>query len=646
MIHPFKIYSYQLYRVLLAVDFIEARRFTEERRTSDDRDVLALGCSPTKKKKKGSWLWRRLDDLLWMIEYNRLTLFNVVMFALLNAIVLFNSILSVCFIVADNKERDPQTGQFVNSCLRFTESIYWFDTMAKCDPSGGQHRMMLMMCLPLILNLARLLMSKFATARDNRHKYSQLDIIQMNVAQIDVFAVKTIGDLVSFLLACSRHKCELKCRNILRSSRGKSIKLHTEQSMKMQHIDWLYFRNMISFNDCYSRDSHLSKYLVKPKPIAPQCHEISNHPRSLGQRLWTVLSRSDENRHLFVQKPYHRLDPCAFSRLSYIYFGTILTLLFVLPFNIGVFYFPVLLRNGLDREHLLSTIVGAYIASFSDPLYLLEYIELCSYITSVAVLETQYASVVHCSVVASSRAKVVEEMLRVELMFYYSKLKAFHKYIEENNLFIDELNHAVAVLAAHNQLELPSRDKILPAKKRSLRNVESILRQFRRLQLEEAQIVEFNENIAHLLRLIRVLESEQRDLRAHFTWSLSVSVVVGTLGLSVASSLLYDCETLHQILVVCIPALTLLLPIVFCLVMSATSEGSYVRIIRAITPLMVNELGLLDECVVRDLQRVYSHLSVIENRSFMILGCVPLTFGSLTPVSTSVSSIQAQIHTT
>lgn len=50
-------------------------------------------------------------------------------------------------------------------------------------------------------------------------------------------------------------------------------------------------------------------------------------------------------------------------------------------------------------------------------------------------------------------------------------------------------------------------------------------------------------------------------------------------------------------------------------------------------PLMINELRLLDERVVRRAQKIIGHLSVIENRSFIILGNVPLSFGSMTSVS-------------
>lgn len=49
--------------------------------------------------------------------------------------------------------------------------------------------------------------------------------------------------------------------------------------------------------------------------------------------------------------------------------------------------------------------------------------------------------------------------------------------------------------------------------------------------------------------------------------------------------------------------------------------------------LVANELGFLDRQVVCRAQKICWHLAEIENRSFILLGNVPLTFGSMTSVS-------------
>lgn len=48
---------------------------------------------------------------------------------------------------------------------------------------------------------------------------------------------------------------------------------------------------------------------------------------------------------------------------------------------------------------------------------------------------------------------------------------------------------------------------------------------------------------------------------------------------------------------------------------------------------MINELSLIELPLVRQLQRVCNHLAEKENRSFVVLGSFPLTFGSVASVS-------------
>lgn len=50
-------------------------------------------------------------------------------------------------------------------------------------------------------------------------------------------------------------------------------------------------------------------------------------------------------------------------------------------------------------------------------------------------------------------------------------------------------------------------------------------------------------------------------------------------------------------------------------------------------PFAINEIGLVELPVVLYLQKVYGHLSRIENRSFVVLGSFPVSFGSLASVS-------------
>lgn len=51
------------------------------------------------------------------------------------------------------------------------------------------------------------------------------------------------------------------------------------------------------------------------------------------------------------------------------------------------------------------------------------------------------------------------------------------------------------------------------------------------------------------------------------------------------------------------------------------------------TPLMVNEINLIEADIKKRINRSCEDLAQLENRSFVILGNIPLTFGSLVSVS-------------
>lgn len=48
---------------------------------------------------------------------------------------------------------------------------------------------------------------------------------------------------------------------------------------------------------------------------------------------------------------------------------------------------------------------------------------------------------------------------------------------------------------------------------------------------------------------------------------------------------------------------------------------------------MINELNLVEPSVILRLQHLCNHLVLVENRSFVMLGRMPLTFGFMTSVS-------------
>lgn len=63
------------------------------------------------------------------------------------------------------------------------------------------------------------------------------------------------------------------------------------------------------------------------------------------------------------------------------------------------------------------------------------------------------------------------------------------------------------------------------------------------------------------------------------------------------------------------------------------------RIYHNLIPLMVNESNVVDAKIVSKVQQVSDHLSRIENRSFLVLGNFPLTFGSMTSVSFEFNAV-------
>lgn len=681
MFHLFKVYSYLNYRVNFAVDTIQHARFIHERRFArKNLSAIDSTCASQENQQRSNrsafvrWVPAFVDNFIWMLEYNQLNLFHLFLFSTNFLILAIYGMLLFCYLIRP-RERDPHTGDYLDPVLRFFESIYLIEIFSKTDATGALNRISLVICCLHLVRRVESLYLKLKNSKINRFSYNKLDAIQMNVAVLDKFAVKSIRDLWSLLLLFVNHKCNREC--ILRTNRGRKIKLIANKLIKHHKIDWLYYQNLIDFSDCYQE---AEKYLVTREWEEPLSHSLTYslcHKRtfkSLPRRFMDLCKIGADQKlksKQFVPRPYHRLHPRALLSLIAIYLMAVLNIGYILLFSSVIHYYPILRAYGFDSENVLATFPLAWVNSVREPKNLAGLISASLYVFVIGVNLTDTATLVHNAVVELSRANLVTDMFKVEVNFHLSHVRAFSRYLIENKLNIGGLsefhsnlgeynetnamadessptNPSSTLLSAHGSeiiakgqmnLEQFMRERSSDEPTITHRDVSQLIKVFKRSSIDQVQLIEFNENIRYLLNLVKVLQNEQTDLRTHFTWSLNSSVIAGTVGLSMASSALYDSNSLQESLTIFMPVFAIILPLFFSLFMGASSEGSFLKITETIRPLMVNELKLVDETIVENLRGIYQHLSAIENRSFMILGNLPLTFGSLTSVSHERSMI-------
>lgn len=686
MFHLFKLYTYLTCKVNFSVDTIQHDRFTYERKIAKRFGAIEetpLGRNPLQDQRcpsrTGRWLGEFIEDVLWMLEYNQLNLLHLLLFMANITVLSLISVLSLCYMFRV-RDRDQITGHYFDPVLGFFESIYLTEIWSKTDDTGGLHQFALIICLPLIARRIECLFNRLRNAKLNKYRYVKLDAIQMNIAQTDNFGLKSFGSLGPFLVACANHKCDRKFA--LRGPNGKRLKLIATKLIGLNKIDWLYCYNLISFDGCFRESCELIKLRhLGMDDYSEERHSVVRYDdtkktleRILALCRWRT--NSSETDRLFSARPFHRLHPRAILPITIIYVMAVSGYLFIIAIGIITYYYPYMEPYDLDSANVMATLPRAFVHSFEESKNLAAFLLISLYLSYAGINMVDVALLVHNAVVQLSRAVQTISMINVEINFQRNHLKAFSKYLLESDLTIDGLSEFKSALPSddddddNDDDDNNSSDKFCRLKDhhrwsdhRSVRaddyifspptvdagnpmffgkcarsrNIEQLIKRFHVSTIDPEQVIEFNENIKYLLIIIRVLHQEHNDLRAHFTWSLNLSVLAGTVGLSIASSLFYNSVSFHQNMSTSFGTATIVLPLLVSLFMGATSEICFRNITRRIRYLMVNELRLVSVDNVKKLQKVYSHLSMIENRSFMILGNLPLTFGSLTSVSVIVS---------
>lgn len=690
MFYIFKVYTYLACRVNFVVDTIQHDRFTYERRIAKrfgDSETCPIQCQRQGHQiKRGLWLGL-VDDLVWMLEYNQLKLFHLLLYLANLSFLLIYSIVSLCYIVKSS-DRDPKTGQYNDPVMRFIDSLYLFEIWRKSEDVSAIHKSSLIICFPIALRRIESLIFKLRNSKINRYQYVKLNAIQINVAQTDYFAVPNWRSFWNFLRALREHKCRQKYT--LRGPKSQRYKQMASRMLGLHKIDRLYYYNPLDFDDCF-RDA--SRYLIEygrrqVSGYSREHHQLTAYDgrKSLSERLAALLTRSQSSLRLFSARPIHRVRPHASHVIIVLYLLALLVYIMVIPFSILVFYYPFTFDYGLERDNILITFPVAFIGSLEDPKNLAAFIELTLYMTFAAINLCDTACLVHNAVVELSRATAVIDMLDVEVDFHRNHLRAFSKYLLKNNLTIfgltefngrddddddDEddndfgddfdvgaemensdfdpevgpkptIGDYCGEVFGDTQYVANAADLLMRNHLRG-REVEQLIRDFKISTVHQGQLLDFNENIRYLLNLIKTLQEEYADLTVYFTLSLNLGVLTGTVGLSVVSSMYYNCKTFHHAVSITLGTYVIVVPLIVSLFMGATSEISFRKITKKIQPLMLNELKLIDLETIKDLQNVYSHLSSIKNRSFMVLGNLPLTFGSLPSVSILVKIKYANI---
>lgn len=621
---------------------LEAGREIDERSSThddadhnhnDNEDNQESNCLTTISR----WPLKLVRALCWTLEYNQLRGWDFMAFFLNVTVLSIRTCMNFVHLSRDTIARDQETGEYLDPTLRFMESIYLIDQLDKTDQSGLLHQLSCLILVSLILQRFSALAHRIRGANLNRDKYAKLNVIQLNFSYYLALRSSLAGCWRIFCYG-AMHECRRKFA--LRDGRATRFGQMHRKLNGLNKIDKLYYFNQLNFNDCY---------------------------RSLNRDL-----KLEPDARFFLARPSHRSDPTSLSLLLFVYFGGSLFIVLATILNTSALIWPDLEACGCDPSRPFET--KWFRRCFADTRFVAVLLQMVIVNVLIGLNCTDLFNLIQSSMTEVSRSSMVRGMLDVEVKIHRSYLRLFIRYLTENNLAIlADTRHARPTRYDNCPLEdlkywidiqptAISQRKPLDSNLSSCRSTISrtraktkstitykdyrcLIHDFRSANfIDQSELEQFNHNIEYVTNLIGLLQSEQTDLKSHFTWNLNLSILSGTLGLSLAFTLLVQSKSIPYMIVCINFSITLLVTLAISLFMGAASERGFKLLHKTMEPLMANELGLISMPVVSELQKVYHHLSAIEHRSFMLLGNIPLTFGSLTSITGWIATCNLLLH--
>lgn len=631
------------------------------------------------------------NDVKFMLEYNQNGLMHLLIY-LFQLLVLIATIVRSILYTSFSTDRDSSTGQFLNPVLSFAESLLIIDYVHKFDDSGLINRLIALISLEFLIIRIRAFFVRLEIAKINKFRYEQINTVHLDISYASEIRY-SFSDYIKALFRLYQHEC-FKGETLIGERRLPTLYLNNKIRY-LDKIDRIYYYNQINFNDCFECADYLSDYREQDRSLNPEKSNIGKRRKiSLFRYIFTIDLPGKFN---YVAKPEHRLDPIhALCLLLFFIFSTITTTFCVLYISYLVTYIALVEDNSISEDNYLDEQVDwdklrQFKFLFGLSTYFTMVLVLAANICDTGLLP--YCGYL-CLSRSNKIVILLQRELRLYRLHlsefnilydqYNSIIKIDKDYLDQINTnvrcrlpfkdFIDTVSHTLNLKTSnisqknstlYSNRKMSIREgSIIGIKHESSTKIDhnkygqdlyKVIDIYKNRLLTRSEIKYMNENLEYLMELVEVLQYELQDYKTFFTTTINMHLIFGIVSISVSMSMVLKSTDINSTLLAVMAGSASIFPLLWSLFIGAASElavsitfeGSPVHpdlitnklllkfknVYRTMSTLMVDELGIFERHLIRRTLKLCQNFGDSHNRSFVIFGNCPLSFGSLTSVS-------------
>lgn len=543
-------------------------------------------------------------NIAWMLEYNRDRWIFLVIVAVHLSILVYQVVKSAVYASISN-ERNPDNDEFINPIVRYLEANYFIDLFRHYKRCRILNRAGFLLSLQFLILRLRCLRERYRTASVNKYQYRRLNVVQMHMATAEQFYTSLRGwfELIRFALTAN---CD---HNSERAYRQKALMKRLHASLRHAgKIDKVYYFNQIEFDACFQHKYYFRDYPSK----LPKLKRAAKGWRLLRNKLTYLLAVKHADDRPHVALPIYRAEPFDWAILVIAYTTGLMVMIAILISAIIHIWTKELVGLQVDFENFdFNQLVSKLSAS---PRSRVTMIEACLTFVIIAFNVFDNALLAYSSMLCHSRVKKVIKLIKNQVAFHRAHLHRFCLFLDQRKVdtssrlqylgsrplrgpHLDKYYDSDSnVLESNPELELDGLigafvhklqdnnpqwtsinlrrpPKVVALAQDEAHQIALSIDEYR-VQVNEAAIVEFNDDLIYLVDLIYVLETELNDLKTHFTFYLNLNILFGAAGSALTFAILVDPTAEDDLVLVSLVSFINVVPLVNALFMAASSEGS------------------------------------------------------------------------
>lgn len=545
---------FNLYRFFLiivdtlnsSVETIDGARFERERSDEKNkRDKKPISADVETSNSTATWCI--VEDAREYLKQNGSSPFSLLLSLSITLIVVLVAADSLVYSIA-SIERDMKTREYLNPYARFFESISLFDCFHRYPNSKAFNRFTALTMIQLLILRIRAIRLRLKTARENKHRYSNINVIQLIVGYFYHFSAST-KEWKEFFLKSRDHICSRSCLG-LDNNRFRIMRNINNRLRDSERIDRLYRYNQIDFSSCYSSFKIL---------------KMTDENSDLEKTSIKSDAASDSNSHVrpYAPAPMHRINPRCLHLATVIYFVAYAGGLLVAVLALISLYTHELTYRGPNYQNLSEIYETAQTESlFSTPTLMRFCLALVIHLLFV-IHQFDNGLLVVCAISCASRTQRV-------ILITEQQVLLIDRFSEMSPKGSDQGSLKRMAVSEQELTNFSKLAQIEPNPGLSRGRHVSILNDEYLVYRE--QIKELNENTQYIVDLICILSAELDDMKHYFTYFLNHSIIYGTLGSVLAYDAMLRSTTVLERFAILTASITTTLPLILAAILGATSE--------------------------------------------------------------------------